>query len=313
MPVYNTEKYLKETFEGIINQTFEDFELIVINDGSTDSSYNIISEYEKKDNRVKVISRENRGIVYSLNEGIDLSCGTYIARIDSDDVCILNRFELQINFLENNQDYGLVCSTMLVIDEFSKEIKKLWKDDDMYLAQEELFYQFFFGNAICQSSVIFRKDIFKMVGGYSNKFSVSEDYFLWSKIILISKIHKFREPLVKWRLHKSSVSFNKEGANSIRSNDSEIRKIYFNNIFLSFPDEYLEAILNSTYSRFSFFDYQKIKKNLAHFKKKLILLVPKHIDKEVLLIAIDKKNKMYLRRIFYLKLKHQFKNLFRLD
>ncbi len=97
MPVYNAEKYLRESIESILNQTYKNFEFIIINDGSTDYSLKIINEYYKKDCRIKIISRENKGLVYSLNEGISIAKGEYIARMDGDDVCNLDRLENKLN------------------------------------------------------------------------------------------------------------------------------------------------------------------------------------------------------------------------
>jgi len=102
MSVYNAELYLEDAIESILNQTYKDFEFIIINDGSTDSSLEIIKKYSKKDERIIVVSRDNKGIVYSLNEGIRLAKGEYIARMDADDISLDFRFEQQLNFIKKN-------------------------------------------------------------------------------------------------------------------------------------------------------------------------------------------------------------------
>ena len=101
LPVYNAQKYLEEAIESIINQTYTNFEFIIIDDGSGDNSLNIINKYQKQDSRILVITRENKGLVYTLNEGINQAKGKYIARMDADDISLSNRFEKQIELLEN--------------------------------------------------------------------------------------------------------------------------------------------------------------------------------------------------------------------
>ncbi|HAS7841575.1 TPA: glycosyltransferase family 2 protein, partial [Vibrio cholerae] len=125
MSVYNGEKYLGEAIDSILKQTFSDFEFIIINDGSTDKTLEIIKSYMKKDDRIVLVSRENKGLIVSLNEGLDLAKGQYIARMDADDISIKSRFEKQIEFLDSNPDIG-VCGTWVEV--FGENIKsKKWK------------------------------------------------------------------------------------------------------------------------------------------------------------------------------------------
>ena len=112
MPVYNGEKYLQEAIESILNQTFKDFEFIIINDGSTDKTLEIIKSFT--DPRIKLITQENRGIIYSLNKGITESRGKYIARMDADDISLPERLEKEYRFLEQNPNYGIVGTTFLI-------------------------------------------------------------------------------------------------------------------------------------------------------------------------------------------------------
>ena len=103
MSVYNGEKYLAEAIKSILNQTYKNFEFIIVNDGSKDNSVEIIKNYMKKDNRIVLIDRENKGLPYSLNEGISIAKGQYIARMDADDISLSNRFEKQIKYMEENK------------------------------------------------------------------------------------------------------------------------------------------------------------------------------------------------------------------
>ena len=116
MPVYNVEQYVAEAIESILNQTFNNFELIIIDDGSTDASRVIASEYAKKDHRIRFYSRENRGIVKTRNELLLLAQGKYFAIMDGDDISYPTRLEEQLNFLVNSNDYLIVGCRDLLID-----------------------------------------------------------------------------------------------------------------------------------------------------------------------------------------------------
>lgn len=123
LPVYNGEKYLAEAIESILNQTYKNFEFIIVDDGSKDNSLEIIKKYEKQDNRIVVISRENRGLIATLNEGIEKSNGKFIARMDQDDISIKKRIELQHKFLLAN-DLDICGGDFITIDENDKIKRK---------------------------------------------------------------------------------------------------------------------------------------------------------------------------------------------
>ena len=116
MSVYNDEKYLSKAVESILNQSYKDFEFIIVNDGSTDNSFEILEKYQQDDKRVILIEQDNIGLTKSLNKAIDMACGKYIARMDSDDISLLTRFQKQIDFLEQNKDYALAGTNIAKID-----------------------------------------------------------------------------------------------------------------------------------------------------------------------------------------------------
>jgi len=116
MPVYNTEKFVAEAIESILAQTFTDFEIIIIDDCSTDKSWQIIQDFSEKDQRIVTIQNsENQGLARSLNKGLKIAKGQFIARMDADDISMPQRFEIQLDFLKNHPDVGVVGSTVKFI------------------------------------------------------------------------------------------------------------------------------------------------------------------------------------------------------
>ncbi|UTY38146.1 glycosyltransferase [Allocoprobacillus halotolerans] len=125
MSVYNDAKYLEKSIQSILNQTFKDFEFIICNDCSTDSSLSIIQEFQKLDSRIKIINNStNLGLAASLNKCIEISLGQYIARMDSDDISFKNRLEVEYNFLMEHQEYDVVGSKSITINENDEPCKE---------------------------------------------------------------------------------------------------------------------------------------------------------------------------------------------
>jgi len=201
MSVYNGEKYLTQAIESILGQTYTDFEFIIINDGSTDKGLDIINEYRQRDERIVVISRENKGLVYSLNEGVNKARGEYIARMDPDDISIPVRFEKQLKYI---QDEGLdVCGTWAEgIDSCGIKIRNV----DYPPNSDKIKSFTLFHNPIIHSSVIFRKDIFEKVGGYKKFFRYIEDYELWTRVVFKYKAGNIPERLLQYRFHQDQIT-----------------------------------------------------------------------------------------------------------
>lgn len=201
MPVYNGEKYLREAIDSVLNQTFRNFEFIIIDDGSSDSSAEIINSYN--DPRIKYFKKENSGIADSLNFGIDKSQGEFIARMDCDDICMPNRFERQIKFFEENPELVLVASWATEINSIGEETEEIkypplkWKKIKRY----GLLH-----NPFIHPTTIFRKDLIKIVGNYSLKFLHNEDYELWTRVIYKYPCMNIDEKLIKYRTHENSVT-----------------------------------------------------------------------------------------------------------
>jgi len=201
MSVYNGEKYLKEAVDSILNQTFRDFEFIVINDGSADGSLEILKEYERKDIRVRIISRENKGLVNSLNEGVSISKGEYIARMDTDDVSTTERLEKQIRFMKEN-NLVLCGSWATGINEKGETVSRL----DYTPGPKGIRFYSLIHNPFIHPSVMFRKEIFEKVGGYKENFKYIEDYELWTRIVFKYKTSNIKESLIKYRIHSEQIT-----------------------------------------------------------------------------------------------------------
>lgn len=202
MSVYNGEKFLKEAIESVLNQTFRDFEFIIINDVSTDSSLEIISSF--KDERIKLVQNEERlELTKSLNKGLKLAQGKYIARMDADDVCKNNRLEKQLKFMEVNENIA-VCGTYAnLIDDNSTKIGELKHHTDF----ESIRGKIFFDNVLIHSSAFFRKDFIVKIGMYNEEFIRSQDYELWFRVIANKgEISNIPENLVDFRVHSNNIA-----------------------------------------------------------------------------------------------------------
>lgn len=202
MSVYNAEKYLEEAIVSILNQTYKNFEFIIINDGSTDNSLSIIEQYQKQDKRIFLINRNNKGLVVSLNEGINQAVGKYIVRMDADDISLPTRVEKQVKFMENNLDIG-VCGT--AITGFGYNLKK-----NIYrysLSDDMLKTQLLFSSIFAHPTVIMRKELFLNYNlYYKEKYKHAEDFGLWIEMAKYTKFANLKEALLKYRILENSVT-----------------------------------------------------------------------------------------------------------
>jgi glycosyltransferase involved in cell wall biosynthesis len=199
MSVFNAEKYLKKSIESILNQSFKNFEFIIINDGSTDKSLEIIKSYIKKDNRIKLISRENKGLIASLNHGLDLARGQFIARMDADDISANSRFNDQLNFLEQKKID--LCGTSYNIL-FKNKIIGRW---DGPFVDNDIKCALIFMSPFAHPTVMFRRSSLKNIR-YS-KYKYAEDYQLWTDLAIQGvKMGNINRPLLIYRLHNDQLT-----------------------------------------------------------------------------------------------------------
>ena len=193
MPVYNGGKYLNEAIDSILQQTFTDFEFIIINDGSTDNSLKIIKSYN--DERILLIIQKNQGVAKSLNNGIKIAKGKYIARMDADDISYKNRLEIQYNFLENNQNVVAVGGNAYVIDQIGTYVYTT----DYPLINKDIKSALSFKSPFIHSSVVLRKNTVERAGLYP-KIPIAQDIFLFNKMSGYGDFANIPQPLIKYRL-----------------------------------------------------------------------------------------------------------------
>jgi len=204
MSVYNAGKFLKPAIESILNQTYTDFEFIIINDGSKDDSLKIINSYD--DDRIRLVNRGNKGLTYSLNEGLRLARGEYVARQDADDISSRTRFEKEVQFLEENPSVGLVGSNNKHI---GGEGKPSGVVTNVFTNPDDLKLCLVLCNQITHGSIMMRRSVLELVEGikgYDPKVGYVEDYELWVRISRVSKVAIIEEPLYQWRTTPGGVS-----------------------------------------------------------------------------------------------------------
>ena len=204
MSVYNGERFLALAIESILAQTFTDFEFLILNDGSSDSSAAIIDAYAAQDSRIRAIHRENKGLIVSLNQLVEESRAPLVARMDCDDIAMPERFAKQLAFLTANPDYGVVSSWTADIDENGN----IWpiKGSDQPTSFDAFIKAIPGGPLLCHPSAVFRRDLVLSVGGYHAAFKHCEDYDLWLRLSAITKLCSLPERLTHYRHTENQVS-----------------------------------------------------------------------------------------------------------
>lgn len=200
MSVYNGEKYLRYAIESILNQTYKDFEFLIINDASTDTSRDIILSY--KDPRIRLIdNNKNIGLTLSLNTGLRLARGKYIARMDADDVSMPERLEEEIKFMEIHRDHAVVGTFVRILNENSEIIRSLERPIEDVKIREFLKID----NCIAHGSVMIKKECLLDVGLYDESMLRSQDYDLWLRISEKYKLANIPDYLYMWRGHNDNI------------------------------------------------------------------------------------------------------------
>ncbi|WP_052055447.1 glycosyltransferase family A protein [Myxosarcina sp. GI1] len=202
MCVYNGETHLKEAVNSILKQTFKDFEFVIVDDGSTDSSWQILNEYSIKDSRIVLVqNQENLGLEKSLNKGLAATTGKYLARQDADDISFPERLQLQVNFLDTHQQVGAVGSSIEFIDRQGKVLSKQNLPEDHDSLQSLLLIN----NCLWHSSMTVRNSLLKELGGYNEQMLHAEDYDLWWRISCNSCLATLPDVLLHYRQDNSAA------------------------------------------------------------------------------------------------------------
>ena len=204
MSVYNGADFLAEAIESILAQSFTDFELLILNDGSTDGSGAIIDDYAKRDARIRALHQPNQGLIGALNQLIDEARAPLIARMDSDDIALPERFARQIEFLNAHPDYGVIGTWTTDIDSKGNAFPLGGGDHPTSHAEFITFSEA--TSPLCHPSVMMRRDAVRAVGGYHRAFHHCEDYDLWLRLAHISKLCSLPERLLKYRHSDNQVS-----------------------------------------------------------------------------------------------------------
>jgi len=230
LSVYNSERFLKESIESILNQTYKDFEFIIINDGSTDRTKYILNQY-KKHSKIKILENStNIGLTKSLNKAISIAQGKFIARMDADDVSLPTRLEKQADFLEKNPKVGVVGSNYYEIDEKGKKIGEvILPSHDAQI--RKVIFRF---NPINHSTVMIRKKVFDELGLYNEHLRYAQDYELWFRILNNYEVFNLSEKLLLKRNPKDSITMARKR-----------EQMYYSSVAWKIGTKYLKAPLEA--------------------------------------------------------------------
>lgn len=203
MSVFNGDKWLEKSIPSILNQSFQDFEFIIVNDGSTDNSLAIIESWKAKDSRIVLFNKINTGLTDSLNYGLKMARGEWVARQDADDVAYFDRLQQQFDYVTNTSGIILLGAGFKLIDEVGEKGRNYHlptRDFDLvkYLISGKRFFP--------HSSAFYKTDVVRKLGGYRCRFKRSQDRDLWLRLVAKGGISCVNKPLVYIRKHSEQVS-----------------------------------------------------------------------------------------------------------
>ncbi len=203
MCAFNSENFISKSIESVINQSFSNFEMIIVDDGSKDATQEIIKMYALNNSKIRLFSKTNSGITESLNYGLKFCEGKWIARLDSDDLCHVDRLKKQISAAESSKRIGLVGSNAIFINKLDKNLFYFsYPTSHKDLKNNLISCSKFFPH----SSAFYNRKLIDSLGGYRERAGMSEDWDLWLRIADKKEIHNINEPLVKIRIHENQVS-----------------------------------------------------------------------------------------------------------
>jgi len=320
LPVYNADLYLKEAIDSILNQTYQNFELIIINDKSTDNSKHIISNYTDK--RINYYENlKNEGLVYTLNRCLKIAKGIFITRMDADDISLPLRFKKQVDFLKLYQEIDLIGSNYYTIDKNGKVLNRV----KYPLNYEDIKFGLLFNSVLCHPSIMFRRKLIDLnYFIYENEYFPAEDYHLWTSLIQNIKIGNINDYLILYRIHDSQISNQKiYEQNKIATN---IRVNYLLTMYPKFTSK--KNALSYFFMHNNEFKYEYFIESLfvfnsiynteknSYLKRKILDLFCSYIytnfKKQPIIIKDFKKSKIY-KNSYYTKYFYKFKVTFYLN
>lgn len=269
MPAYNAEKHIREAIDSILQQTCTDFEFLIIDDGSTDSTADIINEYN--DTRIKLIRNgDNKGLIYSLNYGLDIAKGKYIARMDADDISLDTRFEKQVNFLENNIDVTILGTAFSFLGTSYEIHHPNYNDEIRIKLLDDVSF--------AHPTIMMRREAIKDIR-YNSSYKYIEDYQYWVMLAVNNlKMANLDEVLLEYRQHEDQVtSQNFEKQQIVKT---QIKKEYLSHFFGKYLTEHELCSVNK------YFDINLPSKiiilnKLSEINKKQNFFHKKYFDKYI--------------------------------
>lgn len=284
MPAFNADKYIKQALDSMINQTYRDLQIVVIDDGSTDHTAEILHQYQRIDSRIEILHIENQGCSVAMNRGVEYASGDYIARMDADDISVTNRLEIQLAYIKRNALD--LCGS--AVDAFYKGMQKRWSYP---LTENEIRTQLLFNSPFAHPTIIAKAEVLKK-NPYCSGHAAAEDYSLWAK--LAGKEYRFAnssEALLKYRVHKNQVSTAQQGCQ--HSKRHLVAKDYWMSLGMSLPAKNITRF-NSSYE-------------LKEMIRELSAAKLSFIDKKTLDLALWKmaiRSELSGTEIYYQLLRH---------
>lgn len=205
MPAFNAAKYIAEAIRSLLEQTFTDFELLIVDDGSTDDTVFTINQFS--DSRIRVLKQSKQGIGIALNKGLQEAKGNYVARFDADDICFPERLQKQVSFLDENIDYILTGCDAEYIDEKGEHLFNFHCSGHTH---EEIMHQLYVHCPFIHSGVMYRKEAVMKAGGYSPDAHNFEDYLLWVQLTKYGWYCNLPEQLIKVRFNPNSATIDEK-------------------------------------------------------------------------------------------------------
>lgn len=202
MSVFNGQRYVADAVESMLSQAFQDFEFIVVDDGSTDKTSEILAEYAKLDSRVRIISQRNTGRAEALNNGIGVATGRYIARMDADDISIEDRLESQVGFMNAHPEVGVLGGAYEQIDSMGRILNTIGAPLEDAAIKIELLR----GNPMCHPAIMMRKEAVLAAGGYRKQLLDADDYDLWLRMAEFTCLANLETVILRYRVHAEQVS-----------------------------------------------------------------------------------------------------------